>query len=385
MIDPKFVMLIDVGTKPYKKSLCALYYTMVNNNRIAGVCGEIVPQDPVYLNIIEGYQVFEYAFYHIFDKALESCFGYISVMPGAFSAYRWKAINGEPLESVYFISIKRPEIMNCHKSNVCLAEDRLLPWAIVSMPGTTNILKFVHCAYAETGVAQTLLQLLLQRRRWINGSYFSLANTCSHSCEFSYTNHSMLRKVCFCIEIFYFVTIISATWFMVGIFYLVYELIFGSALSQIYIFFYPASEIVMDFYLGILIIIFFLSFDLKSETGEISYKVISYLLIIYMTAVFFLLNYITFSASRHLSDYTIFLLCAIIGSFAIGIIITGNLKKILFTMIQFFLFFPIYVNFFGIYSLCNTHNCSWGDRPEITREEVIMNISGFSLKELHGS
>lgn len=42
-------------------------------------------------------QYSEYKTKRSLDKAFENLFGFVSVLPGAFSAFRWEAIQGEPL------------------------------------------------------------------------------------------------------------------------------------------------------------------------------------------------------------------------------------------------------------------------------------------------
>jgi len=46
-------------------------------------------------------QYMEYKISHFVDKSFESCFGFISVLPGAYSMFRWDAIKGDPLNSFF--------------------------------------------------------------------------------------------------------------------------------------------------------------------------------------------------------------------------------------------------------------------------------------------
>lgn len=75
-------------------------------------------------------QYVEYKLSHYLDKATETFFGFVSVLPGAFSTFRWEAIKGRPLDE--FLKGAKDEfgditkIMHCSSSNKYLAEDRIM-------------------------------------------------------------------------------------------------------------------------------------------------------------------------------------------------------------------------------------------------------------------
>ena len=76
---------------------------MEKDKNMGGVCGsiEIDIEKTCIANCIHALviysQYYEYKLSNFLDKAAENLFGFISVLPGAFSAYRMKAINGVPL------------------------------------------------------------------------------------------------------------------------------------------------------------------------------------------------------------------------------------------------------------------------------------------------
>jgi chitin synthase len=123
-INPKYTVLFDVGTVPQEDALLRMYAAMEDDPQVGGSCGEIAVRNPKPWNILDASQAFEYKISHVLDKAAESVCGYITVLPGAFSMYRWVAIRGEPLCAYFTIEEIPLTELGPAVSNMYLAEDR---------------------------------------------------------------------------------------------------------------------------------------------------------------------------------------------------------------------------------------------------------------------
>ncbi|CAG8719821.1 20295_t:CDS:2, partial [Racocetra persica] len=191
VLEPEICVLVDVGTKPGDRSIYYLWRAF-HNPSVAGVCGEIVATKGKgcvkLLNPIVGAQNFEYKMSNILDKPFESVFGYVTVLPGAFSAYRYVALqntkSGEgqreegPLAS-YFKFEKDNENENAPvesilTANMYLAEDRILCFELVTKRQCSWLLRYIKYSQAETDIPEDLPELISQRRRWLNGTFFAI-------------------------------------------------------------------------------------------------------------------------------------------------------------------------------------------------------------------
>ena len=101
------------------------------------------------------------------------------MLPGAFSAYRFRAIQGRPLEQYFHgdhsmadrLGPKGIYGMNIFTKNMFLAEDRILCFELVAKANDRWTLTYVKPSKAETDVPESAAELIGQRRRWLNGSF----------------------------------------------------------------------------------------------------------------------------------------------------------------------------------------------------------------------
>jgi len=166
---------------------------------------------------------------NILDKPMESAFGFISVLPGAFSAYRFIALQNDnrgkgPLEK-YFDGEKHHLDADIFTKNMYLAEDRILCFELVAKRKSAWVLTYVCSATGETDVPEEMPELIKQRRRWLNGSFFAAVYALVHFYEIFRSSHSMLRKLMFMLEFLYQTISMIFAWFAVGNFFLVFHIL----------------------------------------------------------------------------------------------------------------------------------------------------------------
>ena len=165
------------------------------------------------------------------DKSFESIFGFVSVLPGAFCAFRmgpWEKIGalykdqgplqGRPMQE-YFKPLTRVQrdgfdSLGPFNKNMYLAEDRVFGFELVAKEGEANLLRYVKGAVAVTDPMDSLAGLIAQRRRWLNGSLLAKIRSILESRRIcSKTNHSCCRKLVFFFQFVFFAIQLVVDWF----------------------------------------------------------------------------------------------------------------------------------------------------------------------------
>lgn len=400
VLDPNIIILLDVGTEPENKSLYKLWKSFKDNPQVAGSCGEIKVSLGtgwrLLLNPLVAAQNFEYKTSNILDKPMESVFGFVSVLPGAFSAYRYEALIGAPIEKyLKGEDLKKNNDDGIFNANMYLAEDRILCFELIAKKDANWILKYINTAGAYTDVPEQLDDFISQRRRWLNGSFFAAVYSVCNFYKIWSTNHSIGRKIALQVQFFYQLLSLLVSWFSLGSYFLVFRIL-SCYLAEKSIKFPPGNILSVFFlwlYMASLTTTFVLSFGNKPKGTKNFYLIIVVffaVLMVYMifAAIFLSIksikqivkdgsNHVTWS---HLLENTQFqnLLVAILSTYVLylfGFVVFLQPIHMLTSFVQYLLLSPAYVNILNIYAFCNIHDISWG-----TKGQDKMNDLGIARK-----
>lgn len=395
VLDPNVVVLLDVGTKPDAHAVYNLWKAFDRDSNVAGVAGEIVAMKGKgwvnLLNPLVASQNFEYKMSNILDKPLESSFGYISVLPGALSAYRYIALKNHsdgtgPLNS-YFRGEdlltnhhQRNSKTNFFEANMYLAEDRILCWELVAKRNESWVLKFVKLATGETDVPETVPEFLSQRRRWMNGAFFAALYFLRHANSIWYTDHSYTRKLFFCVEFFYQFVNLVFSFFSLSHFYLTFYFLTGSLISDKHI--GRGGFWIFTFFnylcICVLTSIFVASIGNRPQASKNIFKTLMILLTtcaLYALIVgfYFVISTIKrFGKSEVSTNVFVSIVVSMLATYGLYMLMSVfylDPWHMITCSLQYFLMIPSYTCTLQIYAFCNTHDVSWGTKGDSNPKE----------------
>jgi chitin synthase len=409
ILNPEVCILLDAGTKPGPKSLLSLWEGFYNNKNLGGACGEIHAMLGKgwknLLNPLIAAQNFEYKISNILDKPLESSFGYVSVLPGAFSAYRYRAIMGRPLEQYFhgdhtlakILGKKGIDGMGIFKKNMFLAEDRILCFELVAKAGSKWHLTYIKASKGETDVPEGAPEFISQRRRWLNGSFAASIYSLMHFGRMFKSGHNPIRKFFFVLQMFYNVAMVILTWFMLASFWLTTSVIMdivGGTVDQISL---PAEQIsgkgwpfgirysphintVLKYlYLAFVILQFVLALGNRPKGSRVTYMVSFGVFAVIQLYIIILSFYLLANAlsgggvAKGFDSLHDFFSSTGVGVIVIAVGATYGLYFVasflyldpwhMFTSFpQYLLMQPSFVNILNVYAFSNWHDVSWGTK-----------------------
>ncbi|TEA19422.1 Chitin synthase 2 [Colletotrichum sidae] len=388
-LNPNVCILLDVGTRPGGNSLYHLWKAFDNDSNVAGACGEIKAMKGKFgtnlLNPLVASQNFEYKMSNILDKPLESIFGYITVLPGALSAYRYHALQNDetghgPLSQYFKGETLHGQHADVFTANMYLAEDRILCWELVAKRGESWVLKYVKGCHGETDVPDSVPEFISQRRRWLNGAFFAAVYSLVHFKQIWTTDHTLARKILLHIEFVYQFLQLMFTYFSLANFYLTFYFIAGGLSDPtvdpfghnvgLYIF-------TILRYICVLLICaqFILSLGNRPQGAKKLYLFSMVMYSIIMVYTTFATVYIIIRQLKEKDNPDIHIGNNVFTNIIVSLLSTFGLYFFMsflyldpwhmFTSAaQYFMLLPSYICTLQVYAFCNTHDVTWGTKGD---------------------
>ncbi|GLB35745.1 putative chitin synthase [Lyophyllum shimeji] len=393
LIKPNVCVLLDVGTKPTGTSIYELWKCFDKHSNVGGACGEICVDTGrgcslLLTSPLAASQNFEYKMSNILDKPLESVFGYISVLPGAFSAYRYRALLNGPNGKGPLASYFKGETMHGGSSEAGLF-DRILCFEIVTKKREGWILKYVKSAKASTDVPASVPEFISQRRRWLNGSMFASIHATVFFFRIWTSGQNFFRKIVLQLEFIYNAVQLIFTWTSLANFYLAFFFLVSSATAPgknnafnflskgagKYVF-----DVFLNLYIGLLFVVLVCSLGNRPQGSRWAYLSAMILFGLCNIITTWCAGYTVYLAVPHtaagwhnlpelirtnrtLQDIVIALL-ATYGLYFISSFMHFEPWHMFTSFTQYMFLLPSYVNILMMYAMCNLHDVTWGTKGD---------------------
>nr|WP_315465745.1 glycosyltransferase family 2 protein [uncultured Rhodoferax sp.] len=184
-VEPRLCFQLDTGTLVAPEAVSAMLARFAAKPRTAALASHIHSACDA-PGLLGGWQFMDFASQAAVSWPAEQFSGHLSVLPGQFCGFRWRAISPQRRqalcnEAALELACRQPaadplgrylhglQAQSFGQRLMFLAEDRVMGSEIVLQPGGWR-LGFCTEAHAQTDACTTLPELLRQRRRWNNGA-----------------------------------------------------------------------------------------------------------------------------------------------------------------------------------------------------------------------
>ncbi|KAJ2097573.1 hypothetical protein GGI09_003755, partial [Coemansia sp. S100] len=285
------------------------------------------------------------------------------------------------------------------EANMYLAEDRILCFELVAKRNCNFVLRYVKKAKAVTDVPDTLSELISQRRRWLNGSFFAAFYAIVHWWRMFGTSHSLYRRVMLTIEFIYQTISMIFSWFALANFYLAYFFLEQNLKSihdnrklpetdshrhisinadPFHGAGYYVMEVFRELYILALIMQFVLSLGNRPQGTKFIYRLSVALFTIIMILITYVAMYGVIYTAVH-TDYDrgvkslleeekfrdiVISMASTYGLYFIASFLYFEPWHMFTSFVQYTLWLPSSINILMVYAFCNTHDVSWGTKGD---------------------
>ncbi|CCD22877.1 chitin synthase CHS2 NDAI_0A07230 [Naumovozyma dairenensis CBS 421] len=401
VLQPTVVALVDVGTRLNHTAIYHLWKVFDRDSNVGGAAGQIITMKGKYgsklLNPLVASQNFEYKISNILDKPLESVFGYISVLPGALSAYRYRALKNHedgtgPLNSYFLGETQDGSEHDVFTANMYLAEDRILCWELVAKRNSKWVLKYVKEATGETDVPEEVPEFISQRRRWLNGAMFAALYAQLHFFQIWKTRHSVTRKFFLHIEFIYQFIQMLFSWFSIANFVLTFYYLAGSLNTTI-----KHGEALFIFFKYLIFCdlasLFIISMGNRPQGAK--HLFITSMVILTVCAAYSVICGFVFAIkvlrdnenSNNVFLNVVVSLLSTYGLYMFSSIMYLDPWHMFTSSFQYFFTLPAFTCTLQVFAFCNTHDVSWGTKgsnketKQLSKAIVVQGPDGKQIVE----
>jgi chitin synthase len=314
---------------------------------------------------------------------------------------------GRPLEQYFkgdttlagLLGRRGIEHMSLLKKNMYLAEDRIISFEIVMKAGCKWHLGYVKAARAENDDHGDMADFIVQRRRWLNGSFATTVYSVLHFHRVYQTGHSLPRMALLHVQFIYNIVNFLLSWFSLAGFLLtlfIVNEVSGSPPADTQVSGFPFGKatpifnaVLQVIYVCTIVVQFILALGTRPRAAWLSYLVS--FLIFGIIQVYFIMNVIYLfkrvadvrfknmnQGAKNFEYINVYYsdigdITVIVSGVAVfGVYIAAGFLHLdpwhLFTSYAQYLFIvSSYTNILSVYAFSNFNDHSWGNkgaRPE---------------------